>query len=494
VLLRPPRFPVTLALAAILLTPTFSLDTRASSLETIQTKIAQYLKRPGVRSADWGIEILDPTTNKVLLAVNPDKTFKPASVLKVVTTAAALEKLGPDFRFHTGVYTDGTVQPDGTLLGDVILIGRGDPSLMDTEGELLQKPALQELAEKLEALGIQRIQGNIVGDDSYFEYSSHGKGWTDQDLKSTYGAPINALSINNNVFWVYAHSTKYNQLVTVGVEPRTSYFRIRNLGVTGSARSKRTMYARLIPGTRTIVVSGILPAAQTYSQHINLEKPAEVAAAFFKEELQRHGIALKGTVQVEHNGDVSPEWRRKRKLLADHESPPLIRALEIINKRSQNLHAEMLLRTLGAEFKGTGSDEAGLQVVKEFLVEAGVDSDKIRLNDGCGLSRDNLVTPRFQTSLLQFLSTRPYFELFLNTLAVSGTDGTLRRRLTSRRVRGSIHAKTGSLNDVSTLSGYMMTKSGRSLVFSIFANNVHTSMGRVKRTIDEICALFVNLY
>jgi D-alanyl-D-alanine carboxypeptidase/D-alanyl-D-alanine-endopeptidase (penicillin-binding protein 4) len=127
-------------------------------------------------------------------------------------------------------------------------------------------------------------------------------------------------------------------------------------------------------------------------------------------------------------------------------------------------------------------------------VEAGVDSDKIRLNDGCGLSRDNLVTPRFQTSLLQFLSTRPYFELFLNTLAVSGTDGTLRRRFTSQRVRGSIHAKTGSFNDVSTLSGYMMTKSGRSLVFSIFANNVHTSMGRVKRTIDEICALFVNLY
>ena len=127
-------------------------------------------------------------------------------------------------------------------------------------------------------------------------------------------------------------------------------------------------------------------------------------------------------------------------------------------------------------------------------MEAGIDSDKIRLNDGCGLSRDNLVTPRSQTSLLLFLSTRPYFELFLNTLAVSGTDGTLRRRLTSQQVRGTIHAKTGSLNDVSSLSGYMITKSGRNLVFSIFANNVHTSMGRVKRTIDAICALFVNLY
>jgi D-alanyl-D-alanine carboxypeptidase/D-alanyl-D-alanine-endopeptidase (penicillin-binding protein 4) len=494
VLLRRPRLPVALALAALLLVPTISLDARADSLEAIQTKIARCLKRPGIRSADWGIEILDPTTNMVLLAVNPDKTFKPASVLKVVTTAAALEKLGPDFRFHTGVYTDGAVQPDGTLVGNMIIVGHGDPDLMDTEEELLQRPALQELAEKLEALGIKKVQGNLVGDDSYFEYSSHGKGWTAQDLKSIYGAPISALSINNNVFWVFAHPTKYNQLVTVGIEPHTSYFRIRNLGVTGSARSKRTMYARLIPGTRTIVVSGVLPLTQTYSQHINLEKSAEATAAFFKQELRTHGIEVKGNVEAVHNGDMSPELRRKWQLLADHESAPLIRALEIINKHSQNLHAEMLLRTLGAEFKGTGSDEAGLQVVKEFLVEAGVDSDKIQLNDGCGLSRDNLVTPRFQTSLLQFLSTRPYFGLFLNTLAVSGTDGTLRNRLSSQEVKGSIHAKTGSLNGVSTLSGYIMTKSGRNLVFSIFANNVHTSMTRIRQTIDEICALFVNLY
>ena len=180
-------------------------------------------------------------------------------------------------------------------------------------------------------------------------------------------------------------------------------------------------------------------------------------------------------------------------LLAEHQSPPLIRALEIINKRSQNLHAEMLLRTLGAEFKGAGTNEAGLQVVKEFLVEAGIDSEKIRLNDGCGLSRENLITPRFQTSLLQFLSKRSYFDLFLNTLAISGTDGTLRNRLSATEVRGSIHAKTGTLNGVTTLSGYMTTKSGRNLVFSIFANRVNAT-ARVKRTIDEICSLFVNLY
>jgi len=418
----------------------------------------------------------------------------PASVLKVLTTATALDKLGPDFRFRTTVHTNGSLQPDGTLLGDIILIGRGDPNLVDPSGELLDKSALQELAEKVHALGIKRITGDVVGDDSYFDLSSHGQEWTAKDLKSIYGAPINALSINNNVLWVHASSTQANRLVGVSVEPRTSYFRIRNLGITGAAKAKRTIYARVIPGTKTLVISGILPAGQGYSQHIILERPGEVTATIFKEELQRQGVSIGGGVQIVHYGELPPEARRKWNKLAEHESPPLIRGVEIINKRSQNLHAEMLLRTLGAEFREAGTDEAGLEVVWDFVVSAGIDSHAISLKDGCGLSRENLVTPRFQTSLLLTLSNRPYFDMFLNTLAVSGTDGTLKRRLAAQPVRGSIHAKTGSLNGVSTLSGYMTTRSGRVLAFSIFANNAAASMSRVKKTIDEICALFVNFY
>ncbi len=492
-------FPLHRTLAALifaaLFLPAFTITTQAATLESIQTRIAQYLKRPGIRSAAWGIEIYDPTTNKVVLSVNPDKTFLPASVLKVVTTATALEKLGPDFRFRTGVYTNGSLGSDGTLVGDLILVGRGDPNLMDPSKELLEKPALEELAESLQALGIRKVEGNVYGDDSYFEFTTHGKGWTAQDLRSIYGAPITALSINNNVIWVHVRPTKLNQLVQVSVEPQTSYFQIRNLGVTGSARSRRSLFARVIPGTTRLVISGVLPAKQNYSQDILLERPAELAATMLKEQMRRVGITVDGSVKVNHLGDVSPEVRRKWTLLAEHQSPPLIRALEIINKRSLNLHAEMLLRVLGAEFGGAGTDDAGLRVVKSFLESAGItDDDKIRLNDGSGLSRDNLVTPRFQTSLLMFLSTRPYFEMFLNTLAVSGTDGTLKNRLAEKQVKGVIHAKTGTLGNVASLSGYMTTKSGRSLIFSIFANNIRASVSRVRKTIDEICALFVNLY
>jgi D-alanyl-D-alanine carboxypeptidase/D-alanyl-D-alanine-endopeptidase (penicillin-binding protein 4) len=476
-----------------ILAPALTLEGRAGSIETIQTKIAQFLKRPGVRSVQWGIQVLDPATSEVLVEVNPDKTFLPASVLKVVTTSTALERLGPDFKYRTGVYTNGAVEPDGTVKEDLILVGRGDPNLMDPYGELFEKPALLELAEKLKDLGIRKVEGKVIGDDSYFDSNSYGMGWTSKDLKSLYGAPINALSINNNVVWVQARPTKYNRPVSIELEPRTSYFHIRNLGITGSRRSRRTLYVRLNPGTNTLVVSGVLPSTQTHSQYVVLGKPAEATATLFKEELQRNQIAVLGRVCATHNGDFPQEVKQGWRLLAEHQSPPLIRALEIINKRSQNLHAEMLLRTLGAEFKGEGSNEAGLQVVKEFLVETGIDSGKIKLNDGCGLSRDNLITPRFQTSLLQFLSTRPYFSLFLNTLAVSGTDGTLRNRLSATEVRGSIHAKTGTLNGVAALSGYLTTRSGRNLVFSIFANHVN-AMARAKRTIDEICSLFVNLY
>ena len=484
---------VVIVLLTFLLIPAFGLESRANSLESIQTKIAQYLKRPGVRSAQWGIQILDPATSSVVLEVNPDKTFLPASVLKVLTTSAALEKLGPDFRYRTGVYTNGTIDSNGTLQGDLVLVGRGDPNLTDPYGELFEKPALLELAQEVTSLGISRIQGDIIGDDSYFDSDSPVKGWTALALRSLYGAPINALSVNNNVLWVYARPTKYNQKVIVGVEPHTSYFKIRNQAKTGSRRARQTIHVRLIRGTNTIVVSGILPANKTASQPVLLERAAEVAADMLQEALQSEGITVNGKIHATHYGDVSEEQRKSWKLLAEHQSPPLIRALEIINKKSQNLHAEMLLRTLGAEFKGSGTNEAGLQVVKEFLVDSGIESERIKLNDGCGLSRENLVTPRFQTSLLNFLSQRYYFDLFRNTLAISGTDGTLKNRMSALDVRGSIHAKTGTLNGVTTLAGYMTTKSGRNLIFSIFANRVN-AVARVKKTIDEICSLFVDLY
>ncbi len=255
-----------------LLSPALVLQTQAGPLETIQTKIAQYLKRPGARSAHWGIQILDPAADKVLIEVNPDKTFLPASVLKVVTTSTALEKLGPDFRYRTGVYTNGTVEADGTVSQDVILVGRGDPNLTDPYGELLEKPAFLELSEQLKNAGVKKIKGDIVGDDSYFDSTSHGKGWTANDLKSIYGAPINALSINNNVLWIFAHPGKRGKPVSIDTEPRTSYFHIRNLGVTGSRQSKRTIHARVIPGTKTIVVSGVLPFYQGFQP---LRSPGE---------------------------------------------------------------------------------------------------------------------------------------------------------------------------------------------------------------------------
>jgi len=462
--------------------------------DVIQAKVAQYLKKPGIRATTWGIEVVDPSTHEVLLSVNPEKPFLPASVLKVVTTAAALEKLGPDFRFRTGAYTNGTLTEDGTLDGDLYLYGRGDPNLTDPEGLLLEKPALQQLAEKLEALGIRKIEGDIIGDDSYFDTRRHGQGWTAKDLRSFYGAPISALSHGNNIVWVHARATKPGQAVRVSIEPATAYYSVRNLAVTSQAKSKRTIHARVTPGTKRLAVSGVLPVSQGYSQYLVIERPAEFTAALLREELKRKGIAVKGSAREVHYGTYSEEVRSAWTLLVEHQSSPLIRALEIINKKSENLHAEMLLRVLGAEFRGLGTDEAGLQVVRDFLVEAQVDDEKVSLRDGSGLSRENLLTPHFQTSLLLALSKRPYFDLFINTLAISGVDGTLKNRMSARDVKGVIYAKTGTLNGVATLSGYMTTRSGRSLIFSIFANNARTSMTRIRKAIDEICSLLVSLY
>ncbi len=465
----------------------------AASLEDLQQRVRQVLGQRSVRSAQWGIEVVDSANDRVLFALDAEQLFKPASVVKVLTTAVALEKLGPGFRFRTGVYTDGTVQPDGIIRGNLFVVGRGDPNLLDPEREL--DPALEGLAKRLRVMGIRRIDGDVVGDDSYFEYPSFGDGWTAEDMERSYAATISALSLYDNTFWLHAKASKNGQRVGVWMVPQNSYFRVRNLGTTGNPGSKRSLGARLIKGTQTIVISGNLPASRRgYSRLIKLEKPSEAAAWYLKDQLAREGISISGKVRTVHDGDVAPDSRRRRMLLAEHVSLPLAATLELLNKSSRNLHAELLLRTVGAEVKGLGTDLAGLQVAKEFLSDIGIEIARICLYDGSGLSRENLLSPHFQTSLLRHLMGRPYFDLFRETLAVSGTDGTLKHRLSSSSLKGTIRGKTGSLDGVASLCGYMTTHSGRELVFTIFANKTSPSTSRLRRAIDEICALFVKLY
>jgi D-alanyl-D-alanine carboxypeptidase/D-alanyl-D-alanine-endopeptidase (penicillin-binding protein 4) len=465
----------------------------ADELENIQQKVTQYLKRTGARSANWGIRIFDPEDNKVLVEINPDNAFLPASVMKVLTTATAIEKLGPDFRYRTGVYADGTLDENGVLDGNIILVGRGDPNLLDTYGDLGHPAALPDLAEKIKALGILEIKGDVIGDDSYFAPSVDNNGKLSADMGTFYGAPVTALSINNNVIKVTARAPKSGKAVTVALESGANHFRISNKAAIGDNNAKQTLSIQLQRTSNTLAVSGVLPASKTVTRNVVLNRPAETTAAIFKSELERRGIRIKGKVRAIHHGDAQAEDKESWTFLTEHKSLPLVRGLEIINKRSQNLHAEMLLRTLGAELLGVGSNEAGLEAVKAFLVNAGIDNENIQLNDGCGLSRENFLTPRFQTALLEYLLRQPYFNLFHNTLSVSGTDGTLRNRLSSGNVKGYIYAKTGSLKGVSTLSGYITTQSGKNLIFSIFANRV-TATNTVKKTIDEICSLFATLY
>jgi len=465
--------------------------------EAIQQKITQSLKLPGARSADWGIRILDPEDDKILVDINPDNAFLPASVIKIVTTAAAVEKLGPDFIYYTGVYTDGTLDERGVLDGNLILVGRGDPNLMDVYGDLGQPPALRGLAEKIREIGIREIRGDVVGDDSYFAPSTDREGGIYAAEKGTlYGAPVTALSINNNVMKVTVRAPEHGKAVRVELEPHSSYFRIRNQATAGGSDDEQTLSIQLLRGSSTLLISGTLPASKSVTRTVVLNKPAETVAAILKDELERRAVRINGNVRAIHYGDMTIEDKKSWILLAEHESLPLIRGLEIINKRSQNLHAEMLLRTLGAELRGYrsfGSRETGLEAVKAFLIEAGIYDKNIRLYDGSGLSRENFLTPRFQTALLEFLLHRSYFKLFLNTLAVGGTDGTLRNRLSSVGAKGYIYAKTGSLNGVVALSGYIATQSGKNLVFSIFANSVAATETVIK-TMDEICFLFATLY
>ncbi|RPI26148.1 MAG: D-alanyl-D-alanine carboxypeptidase/D-alanyl-D-alanine-endopeptidase, partial [Acidobacteria bacterium] len=219
--------------------------------------------------------------------------------------------------------------------------------------------------------------------------------------------------------------------------------------------------------------------------------PALYAARLLRERLVKLGIKVRGIARGRHSGDEL--GRPPAHLVYLHESPPLLDVISYTNKKSQNLYAEILLRTLGAQVKGTGSDQAGLEVVYDFLGEAGVTSANARLHDGSGLSRYNLITPRAETMLLAHISSKPYFPDFLDTLAISGLDGTLRGRMLNGPAFLRIFAKTGSLQNVTTLGGYVRTNSGKMLSFSIMVNNHSYSSDTAKRAIDQICNLLVAL-
>lgn len=465
----------------------------ASKAELSQ-RIDELIDQGPFSSARWGISVISLPDGGALYHRNADKSFTPASNMKVYTTAVALELLGADYRWRTSVYS--TTQPDaaGTIQGDLVLYGRGAPDLVSISKDG-SAPSLEKLAEDLYARGVRRVNGNVIGDESYFRGNALGDGWQWNDIQWYFGAEASALSINENQVDVNVFpSSKSGESPEVKVNNADGVVTIDNrMAVAGNATRSTVGLHRGLSDNKVEVWGEFAPGMKGFGARLSVHDPALWAAKLFAQALKTKGITVQGQTHS-RTSRVPPGQRfdgSRAIELAGVNSNPLSQIAKKTNKDSNNLYAELILRTLGKERaamlempeppgRERGDEEAGLALIRLWLARNGIWTEGLALHDGSGLSRLNLVSPESTVRLLLSLSRN---QIFRESLPIAGRDGTLGGRL--RTAVDRVSAKTGSLTYDNSLSGYVTTLDGKQLAFSIYCND-HTGRGNSIRLIDEI--------
>ena len=443
---------------------------------------------------EWGLLIVDAATGETLYQQNADRYFVPASNMKLFTTTLALTKLGPDYRFHTTLETSGTIS-NGVLTGNVALIGRGDPNLsnrkfpynLKEEFDGPPEKVLAELADGLVAKGVKEISGDVIGDDSYFPRERYPSGWEIDDMVWEYGAAISSIVVDDNtVTLTITPGDQPGSPVQASMSPATPDFLVENDVVTSAPDLKSDLTLTRDPGASLVVIKGTMPSKSAPRKLVlAVEEPAQHAAAVLKRLLEDRGVRVDGVARARH---ATAKTQEDPTVLAEHVSVPLGDAIKLINKISQNLHTEMLLRTVARQSGTWATSDDLMKVPQDFYASAGIDPDDVIQSDASGLSRHDLVTPRAIVALLTFAQKQLWFEIYFNSLPVAGVDGTLEDRMKNTPAAGHIHAKTGSVEHVRTLSGFADTASGRRLIFSFLSNN---QAGKNHEAADALTGLCV---
>jgi len=487
-----------------------------ADVEKFAARVDAQLAARGADRGSWGLLVADADTGAVLYEKNADHYFSPASNAKLFTTALALATVGPAYRFRTTIETHAALSPGGRLAGDLILVGRGDPNLSnrifpydkDVEREGPPEKVLSDLADQVVARGVREISGDIVADDSYLSYERFPEGWAVDDIMWSSGAPVSAIVVNDNTFTLTLRpGAREGDPVSFLAEPRAGYYTIENAIITGARGSAEKLRVSREPGSLIIHLSGSIPAgADARTLTIAVEEPAEYAAALLKQLLEERGVKIFGVARAVH-AEPPPETLPERDMaeprptpgtqaaadappalvpapaanavpaapaatvLAEHISLPLSEDVRLVNKISENLHAELLLRVAARESAGAVSIEDALAFAESWRDAAGLPPDGALLTDGSGLSRIDLVTPHAVVALLEYAAKQSWGDVFRASLPVAGEDGTLADRMKATAAAGRIAAKTGTLEHVNSLSGYAVSVGGAHLVFSFLSDD-----------------------
>jgi len=513
-------------------------------------QIAAILASPVVVRDHWGIAVtaLDGTP---IYSLNESQLFHPASNAKLFTTAAALALLGPAQRFTTRVEYDNRGDKSKTVHGDVTIIGAGDANFSDRElpyrspeAATAPKPSvtplryLADFADQIAASGIRHITGDIVGDDTAFPWEPYPEGWSIEDTVWGYGAPVSGLSVNDNQILITVRpGSKPGDAPSVEwPDGIPAYYQLDATAlVTGPRRSPSHIEFTRAPGTKLLHISGSIAAgSEPDAEQIAIADPAEFAAFALKQLLQVRGIKVDGILRAKHRINVqSPGWLTESHqplpklpvaidpqlsktltgavscqdacpVILQRVSAPVDQDIVLSNKVSQNLHAELLLqhlgKTYGTQYAGgdggaDGSAAEGARVIRQWLINAGIDPSDFVFYDGSGLSTKDLVTPRAIAKLLSYAANnphtnqpQPWFATWKSSLPIGGVDGSLESRFTQDPLKGHVFAKTGTLGESRALSGYLDCASGQTVIFSILVDNHLPGTTADRDAMDRIVA------
>ena len=446
----------------------------ATSPAALAARIDAYLAQPRFAAAAWGIHVVALDSGRTLYAHDADRLAVPASNAKLYTAALALDALGPDYRFVTSLYATRAPGPHGTLRGDLLLVGRGDPGFGAADGPTAGWA--ERFADAVAAHGIGRVRGDLVADATFYQGPEFGSGWEAGDLQSGFAAPVSALGVADNTVQVTV-TRDGARCCAVTVAPAAADLAVVDLT---SAASTAALGLYRAPGTSTLYALGSLPAgidARSYT--LAAPDPAMLAGNLLREALARRGVRIDGKVRTLRwpQGDpalASPELQT----IAELASPPLGELLRRTLKDSDNVYAQHLLLQVGVQAaqRGVCADRArppdtsegwGLCALRALLARIGIAPGAAAFEEGSGLSRKDLVTPRATTKLLAWVRAQPFARAYLDALPVAGVDGTLDHRFAGTAADGRLRAKTGTLTHSYALSGYVTDAAGGHLVFSL---------------------------
>ncbi len=463
--------------------PTPSGDDRV----VLRHVIDSLLQAPETRSARWGILVVDPESGDTLYSHDAGKLMVPASNQKILTAAFALDALGPDFRFETPFVARGVVR-DGVLEGDLLVLGRGDPSVSDHMAGDAMIP-LEMVADSIAARGIRRIRGRLVAHGNAFPDANIGWAWEHDDLATTSGAAVDELLFNEGFSRVMVRAAAMpGDTARATTAPAATFPALRVNAVTIARGTGPDSVPRITAVKDTVrgdvIVAGTIPVGDSASVIVTHRDPAQAYLAALREALGDRGIRIDDSVMtVADSGETVFVLR----------SPALSQILAAFLKPSQNQIGEMLLKAVPLMRVDSGTARAGRRLLGERLRAWGAEPDGFLVWDGSGLSRQDLVSPETLVRVLDAMRRGQHFQAYYDAFPVAGVDGTLRTRMRSTAAEGNVRGKTGTLSNVRSLSGYVTTASGRVLLYSVLANNYLVPTAYISRVQDTIAVRLARL-